>query len=83
VVHAHADHCIAISCLRRPIPPFHQIAAFGGDDAPCASDLPFGSAERARETAEAREAPSACLLGSHGMTCRSPPRLRREAGREA
>ncbi len=71
VVHAHPDHCVALSCLRRPIPPFHyMIAAFGGNDVPCAPYLPFGSSELARATAEALKERTACLLGSHGMTAR-------------
>lgn len=71
VVHAHPDHCVALSCLRRPIPPFHyMIAAFGGNDVPCTPYLPFGSPELAAATAEALRDRSACLLGSHGMTSR-------------
>ena len=44
VVHTHADCCVALSCLRKPIPPFHyMIASFGGNDIPCSRYEPFGS----------------------------------------
>src|SRR4051794_4776798 len=70
VVHTHSDHCVAISCLRESIPPFHyMLASFGGDDVRCAGYAPFGSAELARAAALALEGRSACLLANHGAIC--------------
>jgi L-fuculose-phosphate aldolase len=71
VVHAHPDNCVALSCLRKPIPAFHyMIAGFGGDDVPCAPYHPFGSRKLAEAAAEALRDRSACLLANHGMICR-------------
>lgn len=70
VVHAHPDACVALSCQRRPIPPFHYIiAAFGGDDIPCSRYAAFGSIELAHAAADALEDRTACLLANHGMIC--------------
>jgi hypothetical protein len=70
VVHTHSDHCVAISCLRQSIPPFHyMLASFGGDDVRCADYAPFGSAELARAAVWALEGRSACLLDNHGAIC--------------
>jgi L-fuculose-phosphate aldolase len=70
VVHAHPDACVALSCQRRAIPPFHyMIAAFGGEDVPCARYATFGSVELARATADVLEHRTACLLANHGMVC--------------
>lgn len=70
VVHAHPDACVALSCQRRAIPPFHyMIAAFGGEDIPCARYATFGSVELARATVDALEHRTACLLANHGMIC--------------
>jgi L-fuculose-phosphate aldolase len=68
VVHAHPPFATALSCLRRPIPPFHyMIAAAGGDDIPCASYATFGTAALARDTADALRQRDACLLANHGI----------------
>lgn len=68
VVHAHADHCVALACLRRPLPAFHYtVAAFGGDDVRCAGYAPFGSQALSDLALEALEGRSACLLANHGM----------------
>ena len=68
VVHTHADCCVALSCLRKPIPPFHyMIASFGGKDVPCSRYEPFGSAALADVAVEAIEGHLACLLANHGM----------------
>lgn len=73
VVHAHPDHCVALSCLRRPIPAFHyMVAAFGGDDVPSTAYHPFGGTALARAAAEALADRKAALLGNHGMICRGP-----------
>lgn len=73
VVHTHADTCVALSCLRRPIPPFHyMVAFFGGDDIPCARYATFGSDALAHEAVAALAERSACLLANHGMITFGP-----------
>lgn len=68
VVHTHADSCVALSCLRKPIPPFHyMIASFGGSTIPCSRYEPFGSSRLADAALEALEGHFACLLANHGM----------------
>ena len=68
VVHSHADHCVALSCLQRPIPPFHyMIASFGGNLIPCARYEPFGSDALALAVVEAIRGHMGCLMASHGM----------------
>jgi L-fuculose-phosphate aldolase len=73
VVHTHSDACVALSCLRRPIPAFHyMVAAFGGNDIPCAPYAPFGSHELACYATRALASRTACLLANHGMVCHGP-----------
>ncbi|MDQ0323422.1 L-fuculose-phosphate aldolase [Pararhizobium capsulatum DSM 1112] len=68
IVHAHPDHCVALSCARVSIPAFHyMVAGFGGDDVRCSRYATFGSAELADVTVEAIEGRTACLLANHGM----------------
>jgi L-fuculose-phosphate aldolase len=68
VVHTHADACVALSCLRRPLPPFHyMIASFGGNSIPCSRYEPFGSPALADAALEAIKGHLACLLANHGM----------------
>lgn len=70
VIHAHPDHCVALSCLRKLLPAFHyMIASFGGDDVPCARYEPFGSQALADAAVEALLERNACLLANHGMIC--------------
>lgn len=74
VVHAHPDHCVALSALRRPIPLFHyMVAGFGGDEIPCASYACFGSAALAETVVAAMGATySACLMANHGAVATGP-----------
>ncbi|WP_051520347.1 class II aldolase/adducin family protein [Aquamicrobium defluvii] len=68
IVHAHPDHCVALSCARMSIPAFHyMVAGFGGEDIRCAGYATFGSGELAMETVAALEGRTACLLSNHGM----------------
>ncbi|KAA0697970.1 class II aldolase [Neorhizobium sp. P12A] len=68
IVHAHPDHCVALSCARESLPAFHyMIAGFGGDDIRCSKYAVFGSPELADATVEAIEGRTACLLANHGM----------------
>ena len=68
VIHTHADACVALSCLRKPLPAFHyMIAGFGGDDIRCARYATFGTADLAASAVEALKDRTACLLANHGM----------------
>ncbi|MGX7874653.1 class II aldolase/adducin family protein [Mesorhizobium sp. ORM6] len=68
VMHAHPDHCVALSCAREDLPAFHyMIAGFGGDDVRCSKYASFGSPELAHFTVAALEGRTACLLANHGM----------------
>lgn len=70
VVHAHPDHCVALSCLREPIPAFHyMIASFGGDHIPCSSYAAFGTQELADSVLASMQGVTACLMANHGMVC--------------
>ncbi|MDQ6434110.1 class II aldolase/adducin family protein [Mesorhizobium sp. LHD-90] len=73
VVHAHPDHCVALSCLREALPPFHyMIASFGGDDVPCSDYAPFGTAKLAEAAVRALASRNTCLLANHGMISHGP-----------
>ena len=68
IVHTHADCCVALSCLAKPIPAFHyMIAGFGGNDVPCAPYATFGTRALADGAVAALEKRKACLLANHGM----------------
>ena len=70
VLHAHANHCTALACLRRPIPAFHyMVAVAGGSDIRCAEYATFGSQELSDRALRALEGRRACLLANHGMVC--------------
>ena len=73
VVHSHADCCVALSCLRKPIPPFHyMVAGFGGNTIPCARYEPFGSDALADAVVEAIDGHHGCLMANHGMITVGP-----------
>jgi len=74
VLHAHPTHCVAVSTLREPIPPFHyMVAGFGGNEVPCAPYALFGSQELADVTAATMGITySACLMANHGMIALGP-----------
>ncbi|MCB9948327.1 MAG: class II aldolase/adducin family protein [Rhodospirillaceae bacterium] len=68
IVHAHALHCTAIACLRRPIPAFHyMVAVAGGDTIRCADYATFGTQDLSAAALAALEGRTACLLANHGM----------------
>lgn len=70
VVHTHAPHATAISCLRADIPAFHyMIGVCGGASLRCAPYASFGTAELSSAMLEAIEGRNACLLANHGMIC--------------
>jgi L-fuculose-phosphate aldolase len=71
VVHTHADHCVALSTFRQPIPAFHyMVNGFGGMDVPCVDYHPFGSEELGNAAGAALTDRTACLLANHGMLAR-------------
>ncbi len=71
VVHTHADHCVALSALRKPLPAFHyMIQVFGGSDVPIVDYFPFGTHELGRAAGQALENRKACLMANHGMVSR-------------
>ncbi len=73
VVHTHSDACVAMSALRRRLPPFHyMIAAFGGDDVRCAGYDTFGTSGLAHAAVAALDGRRACYLANHGMICHGP-----------
>jgi L-fuculose-phosphate aldolase len=70
VVHTHATHATALSCLRVGIPSFHyMVAAGGGPDIRCADYATFGTPELSARMLEALAGRTACLLANHGMIC--------------
>ncbi|CDX54304.1 L-fuculose-1-phosphate aldolase [Mesorhizobium plurifarium] len=73
VVHAHPDHCVALSCLRQGLPAFHyMIASFGGDDVPCSDYAPFATADLAGAVVRTLAERNACLIANHGMIAYGP-----------
>jgi L-fuculose-phosphate aldolase len=74
VVHAHPDHCVALSCLRLPIPAFHyMVAALGGSQVPCAPYARFGSSALADAVVQTLGSGlHACLMANHGMVATGP-----------
>lgn len=70
IVHTHAAHATAVSCLRQDVPAFHyMIAVAGGSTLRCASYASFGTAELSDGMLTAMKDRSACLLANHGMIC--------------
>jgi L-fuculose-phosphate aldolase len=68
VIHTHADACVALACLGRPLPAFHyMVAAFGGAEVRCARYATFGTPDLAASAVEALKDRTACLLANHGM----------------
>jgi ribulose-5-phosphate 4-epimerase/fuculose-1-phosphate aldolase len=68
VVHTHGDACVALACLRKPLPAFHyMVAAFGGAEVRCARYATFGTVDLADSAVEALRNRTACLLANHGM----------------
>jgi L-fuculose-phosphate aldolase len=76
VVHCHADHCVALSTFRKPIPAFHyMVQGFGGRDIPCVNYSTFGSQQLADDAGAALVERTACLLANHGLLARGPTLL--------
>jgi len=70
VLHCHAPHATALSCLRQDLPAFHyMVAVAGGDSIRCADYATFGTAALSTMMLAALKGRRACLLANHGMIC--------------
>ena len=70
VVHVHAPHATALSCLRKDVPAFHyMMGVTGGDTLRCSRYAGFGTEELSQAMLDAIENRNACLLANHGMIC--------------
>ncbi len=70
VVHTHADHVTALSCLHEPVPPFHYMVAIaGGSIIDCANYATFGTQELVNNMLKALGPRRATLLANHGLVC--------------
>jgi len=68
VIHTHAPHATALSCLRLEIPAFHyMMAVTGGASLRCADYATYGTPELAAAMLKALEGRTACLLANHGV----------------
>ena len=72
VVHTHAAHCAALSCLpeiqQRGLPALHyMVAAAGGADIRCAAYATFGTQALSDAALVALQGRRACLLAHHGL----------------
>ncbi len=73
VIHTHSAHATALSCLRRPIPPFHYMVAIaGGPDIRCSDYALFGTQALSATMLDAIRGRRACLLANHGLICWGP-----------
>jgi L-fuculose-phosphate aldolase len=73
VIHTHAPHATALSCLRRDIPAFHyMMAVTGGASLRCAEYATYGTPELAANMLRALEDRTACLLANHGAVGFAP-----------
>ena len=66
VVHTHSPMATALSCARRPIPPFHYMVLTAGGEVRCATHATFGTEALARACVAAMEGRRAVLLANHG-----------------
>jgi L-fuculose-phosphate aldolase len=68
IVHTHATHATAVSCLRRSIPALHYLVAlFGGHDIRCARYATFGTNALSANILRALAGRRAALLANHGL----------------
>ena len=73
VVHTHAPHATALSCLRIEVPAFHyMMAVTGGSSLRCADYATYGTPELAAAMLKALEGRTACLLANHGVVAFGP-----------
>lgn len=70
ILHCHAPHATAVSCLRRDVPAFHyMIGVTGTSIIRCAHYELFGTQELSTAMMEAFGDGNTCLLANHGFTC--------------
>ena len=68
IVHVHAPHATALSCLRLEVPAFHyMIGVAGGPTLRCADYATFGTQALSDAMLKALEGRTACLLANHGL----------------
>lgn len=68
VVHTHSMHAVVLSCVSRPIPPFHyMVAVAGGEDIPCVPYATFGTEALANFVVKGLKKRDACLMAHHGQ----------------
>ena len=68
IAHTHSPMATALSCARKPIPPFHyMIALAGGSDIRCAEYATFGTEALAHNMLKALAGRKAVLLANHGV----------------
>lgn len=73
VIHTHAPHATALSCLRRDVPAFHyMMAVTGGASLRCAEYATYGTPELAANMLRALKDRTACLLANHGAVGFAP-----------
>ncbi|HKA88895.1 MAG TPA: class II aldolase/adducin family protein [Haliangiales bacterium] len=67
VVHTHPPYATALACLRRDIPAFHYLVAWGGGSSiRCARYATFGTDALSAAARKALAGRKACLLANHG-----------------
>lgn len=70
VIHTHANHAAALSCLGEDIPAFHyMIGVTGGKSLRCAEYASYGTPELSANMLTAMTDRTACLLANHGFIC--------------
>ncbi|MEM8839834.1 MAG: class II aldolase/adducin family protein [Pseudomonadota bacterium] len=70
VLHCHAPHATALSCLRMDVPAFHyMIGVTGAKIIRCAKYELFGTKELSVAMMAAFGDGNTCLLANHGFTC--------------
>ncbi|VAW12387.1 Ribulose-5-phosphate 4-epimerase and related epimerases and aldolases [hydrothermal vent metagenome] len=68
IVHTHSTFATALAITRQAIPACHyMIAAFGGNDIPCAEYALYGTEALSTRVLKALEGRNGCLLANHGM----------------
>jgi L-fuculose-phosphate aldolase len=66
VVHTHAPHATALSCVLDEVPPVHYSMLMFGGSLKVAPYATFGTEELARNVEAALEGRTACLMQNHG-----------------
>lgn len=70
ILHCHAPHATALSCLRRDVPAFHYMIAITGTSViRCSGYALFGTQALSDTMMEAFGEGNTCLLANHGMIC--------------